>query len=517
MRGYHNGRLRLLPHPQLGRPALLRITREHLMHRRHLLHLAAGLAAPSLRRPVTGAQEQPPAIPALLPRDPTGRHFLLYSDCCSGVPGTAVSANLAAVNRMVARIDPSPEFIAFPGDAVRGYTEDYGELRRQWDYWLGTEMAWVAQRKLPLFQSTSNHNTYDAGSETVFRAVHAKLPRNGPPGQEGLAYWVRSGNLLYVSTHQPDQQMLIDHAWLERVLENNADATYKFVAGHYPVFPVNGYQTWPLWCFPPRQRRPFWDLLVKHRVDAYLASHIIAFDVQLHGGLPQIVSGGAGTAFGPGGFMPGRSEFFHAVQIAVDQQGLRYQVHDPSGRIRERWQWPMTLPDQDSWQQVTPQNATRLLAGADLQGRPIAVRIRGRDSGMRPASPDQTLLAGVDTREGLEPVWIGIERDSGRLLVRLIPVSGEGWQVWRGPPLPVTGGWDHQLCLDPFMGPGGVLHRAIPSGPWSTLESTSSKGCEHLAQPQRWVVGHGQSGPSDRPFRGGALQLTMATPARLPS
>jgi hypothetical protein len=67
---------------------------------------------------------------------------------------------------------------------VSGYTKDYAEPRRQWDYWLGTEMKWVRERKLPLFQSTSNHNTYDAGSEAVFRQVHADLPQNGPPGQK---------------------------------------------------------------------------------------------------------------------------------------------------------------------------------------------------------------------------------------------------------------------------------------------------------------------------------------------
>ncbi len=207
---------------------------------------AAGFVAGALTHRPCGAAEDSKSIPALLPRDKSGHRFVLYSDCCSGIPGTAYENNLQSVNRMVARIHPQPEFIAFPGDAVSGYTKDYVELRRQWDYWQGTEMKWARERKLPLFQSTSNHNTYDVGSEKVFREVHADLPQNGPPGQKGLAYWFRRGDLLYISTHQPDQRMPIDHAWLDRVLTDNADARFKFVAGHYPVFPVNGYIAWPL-------------------------------------------------------------------------------------------------------------------------------------------------------------------------------------------------------------------------------------------------------------------------------
>ena len=59
-------------------------------------------------------------LPALLPRDSQGRHFVFYADCCSGIPGAGNEQNHAAVNRVVARLQPGPEFIAFPGDAVMG-------------------------------------------------------------------------------------------------------------------------------------------------------------------------------------------------------------------------------------------------------------------------------------------------------------------------------------------------------------------------------------------------------------
>ncbi|MBP90560.1 MAG: hypothetical protein CMJ64_28265 [Planctomycetaceae bacterium] len=304
--------------------------------------------------------------------------------------------------------------------------------------------------------------------------------------------------------------MPIDHAWLDRVLTDNADAKYKFVAGHYPVFPVNGYIAWPLWCFPPEQRSPFWDLLVKHQVDAYLASHIIAFDVQVHDGVLQILSGGAGTAHGPGGFMPGRSEYLHAVQVAVDQQGLRYQVHDPTGRVREHLRWPLALPPTGQWKPVDDQNAGSLLRPIDWTRELVALRIRGTRSQPNRGDADQTLLCGVDSSEGVEPIWIGIDGENNRLVVKLVPLSGHGWQIWQGPRLATDEPFDVQLTLHPHMGPGGVLFRTHESAAWSTLKSTSSKGCESLKRPKSWAVGHGQSGAADRPFAGDSLRVTVA-------
>lgn len=479
------------------------------MDRRNFFQTTAGIMATTLAYRLASSAENPEPIPALLPRDKSGHHFVMYSDCCSGIPGTQLATNLQLVNQMVARIQPQPEFISFPGDAVKGYTKDYAELRRQWDYWLGTEMKWVHERKLPLFQSTSNHNTYDAGSEAVFREVHHNLPQNGPAGQKGLAYWFRRGNLLYISTHQPDGRMLINRDWLDRILTENADAKFKFVAGHYPVFPVNGYNEWPLWCFPPGQRRPFWDVLVKHHVDAYLTSHIISFDVQVHDNVLQILSAAASTMNTPRGFMPKRSEYFHATQIAVDEQGLRYQVHDPSGRVREQLSWPFDLPRLDEWRSVTAQNTGALLNSIDLSREPVAFRFRGKQSKSEHSDSDQTLLCAIDSGEGVEPVWIGIDGDSGRLLVRIVPVAGHGWQVWKGPRLATDREFDLQIALHPQMGPGGVLFRSGENSTWSTLTSTSSKGCESLRRPQRWALGHGQSGPTDRQFSGESLNMTL--------
>ena len=148
-----------------------------------------------------------------------------------------------------------------------------------------------------------------------------------------------------------------------------------------------------------------------------------------------------------------------------------------------------------------------LLGPIDWTRELVAFRIRGTRAG---GKSDQTLLCGVDSGEGVEPIWIGIDGDSGRLLVRLVPLSGHGWQVWKGPRLAANASFDLEVALHPHMGPGGVLLRADETSAWSTLTSTSSKGCENLKRPQRWAMGHGQSGPGDRSFTGDLLKVTIA-------
>ena len=57
-------------------------------------------------------------IPALVPRDETGSQFVVYADSCSGVRGAPHEANFAAINAVVARLRPQPQFICFPGDEI---------------------------------------------------------------------------------------------------------------------------------------------------------------------------------------------------------------------------------------------------------------------------------------------------------------------------------------------------------------------------------------------------------------
>jgi hypothetical protein len=273
-------------------------------------------------------------VPSLLPRG-VGHHFVVYGDCCSGVPGAPHEKTFAAVNAAVRALDPPPQFVLFTGDEIAGLTPDADALRAQWRHWLDREMAWLDRSITPLWQTTSNHAAWDRESEDVFRDVLDHLPRNGPQGQEGLSYWVRRDDLLMVFVHTLWSGMggegFVETAWLRDVLRRHADARHKLVLGHHPVHPVNGFSGPYQREIGPEHAGDFWNVLVDNEVLAYVCGHILAFDVQVHRGVLQICTAGAGTAHR----MPEGIEYLHFVQAALDGSGLRYQVIDVDGTVRE--------------------------------------------------------------------------------------------------------------------------------------------------------------------------------------
>jgi hypothetical protein len=472
-------------------------------------------------RAQTKPDREPTPIAALVPRGSGGHQFVVYADCTSGQPGTPQGRNFAAVNRIVTRLRPRPNFVCFPGDHIMGYNKDYAVLRAQWDYWAKSEMAWL-DRDIPIFHTTSNHNTYDIESERIWREVFPGIPRNGAPGQEGLCYYIRRGNLLLVCVNTSFSGLggygHVESDWLDRVLKEHADATYKFVAGHHPIHAVNGYARYPVWRVVPEQGEAFWTVLVRHRVVAYLCSHIIAFDVQVHDGVLQITTGGAGTVAGPGGSMPGQTEYLHAVQMAIDSQGLRYQVLGTDGTSREWLDWPLSIPRSDLWKKVEPGAAPNAFRTAwDGTAR--------KEGGVRlcmwrfsavlqegaPGGAPQTLLCGWDDSETVSAIWVGFEGCPPRLTVQLLPESGGGGQLWRGPIFKGGAAFDFQLALHSGMGPGGILYRPADAFAWSSLKSSSARGAERMPWPRSWAIGCGPSGSSDQPFLGDHLELAWMT------
>jgi hypothetical protein len=294
------------------------------------------------------APDLPNRIPALLPRGP-GHQFVLYADSCSGLAGGRHEETFARVNAVVASLEPAPEFILFPGDEIVGLTGDAEALKAQWRYWLDVEMAWLDRAAIPLYHTTANHTTYDAMSERVFAAMLPDLPRNGPPGQAGLSYFVRRGDLLMAFVHTGWSGLggegHVETDWLAATLAAHRDARHKLVVGHHPVFPVNGFAGDSQREIAAEHGPEFWRILVENEVFAYLCSHILAFDVQVHDGVLQVLSAGAGTAHR----MPEDVEYLHCVQAALDGQGLRFQVLDTEGLPRERLSWPPRLAPCREW------------------------------------------------------------------------------------------------------------------------------------------------------------------------
>lgn len=439
--------------------------------------------------------------------EPQRHRFVVYGDSCSGIPGGLHERTFASVNAVVRALTPPPEFIAFLGDEVAGLTANADELRAQWRYWLDTEMAWLDRRATPLWHVPANHTVYDPPSEAVFREV-LDLPRNGPRDQEGLSYWVRRGDLLLVAVNTLWSGLggegHLETEWLDAVLRQHADARHKLVLGHHPAYPVNGFAgAWQRDIGPDHVSR-FWDLLVQHRVLGYLCSHILAFDVQVHRGVLQICTAGAGTAHR----MPEGIEYLHCVLAELDAGGLRYQVFDTEGRVRERFSWPMVMPAPASWHAVSTGESAAHIVGPSGADRIVAFRFHRRTPPAAVATP-QTLLSAFDIGT-LASLWIGLRGPECRLTLLIGPEPGRSPHYWHGPAMARDAPFDVTLAIHTGMGPGGIMCRLSDNEPWSSLMAASPWGAERLAWPARWTCGHGQYGPDDRPFLGTELSVTAA-------
>jgi hypothetical protein len=444
-------------------------------------------------------------IPSLLPAN-SGHQFVIYADSCSGVPGALHERTFASVNDVVRRLHPRPEFILFPGDEIIGLTSDDGALRAQWRHWLETEMNWLDRREVPLWHTTGNHTTYDKMSEEVFREV-LKLPRNGPPGQEGLSYWVRRGDLLMVFVHTLWSGLggegHVETDWLEATLAQHRNARHKLVLGHHPVYPVNGYTGTYQREIGHEYRDRFWEILVRADVTAYLCSHILAFDVQVHQGVLQICTAGAGTAHR----MPEGVEYLHCVQAALDDGGLRCQVLDANGVVRERLRWPLPSFGHGCWATLRHGTSPAPFSGVPGPGAVIGLKLAGRTAA-ESAAPQTLLCAPVPGM--IAPLWLGLRGPKQTLTLILGRAAGRSPHYWIGPDLFADQDFALEVAFYPDMGPGGVLWRMTGDTRWTSFAAASATGLEQFAWPAAWSVGHGQRGSDDTPYAGSQFDIAVA-------
>ncbi len=454
-----------------------------------------------------GAAMSSGAIPALVPDTQGGHQFVLYGDCCSGVPGTPHARNFARVNAALLRLYPRPDFICFLGDHIAGLTRDAAALREQWRYFLDDEFLAVRRAVPACWHVTSNHSIYDQTSLATWREIFPDLPGNGPPHERGLAYWVRRGTLLLVVMNtacvERQGRAGVASEWLDEILTAHADARHKLVIGHHPIHPVNGYDEYPRWRVPPEEGARFWDTLVRHGVLAYACSHIIAFDTQAHRGVLQITTGGAGTEWGPGGGMPRPPEYLHFVQVAVDDRGLALQTRDPAGALRDWLAWPpqegnpggrltepltghsVAVPPPAAWE--APVGTSHLLVwqfSGWLSLPHVAARI----------------LLRATTDDGTQGFIIAMEH--GAVVVHQFRTvdhgagAAESTATWFGPAIGNTANVGIDIAIHTGMGPGGVLWRSSPHCRWSSMRSSSAIGFESFPWCGRWQIGS-KGAPAD--------------------
>lgn len=443
-----------------------------------------------------------PPIP-IFAAAPAGQQFVVYADSCSGIAGAPHEATFAAVNEVLRSLARAPQFICFPGDEIMGLTTDAAALRAQWSHFFEQELAWLDRETIPIYHTTGNHTVYDQMSEDIFGEVMAHLPRNGPADQRGLAFYVERQDLLLIFVNTlwsgTGGEGTLELDWLERALSRHRLRGRKLVFGHHPVWAVNGYAGAYQRQIEAELGRRFWSLLEQYDVVAYFCSHILAFDVQAHRGVLQICTAGAGTAHR----MPAENEYLHLLQAAVDDSGLRYQVLDRRGRVREWLAWNWRLPPAATWA-VFAESSAAALPDDCLQEleRPALIvwQIEGEISAddQRP----QTLFCARAPSGALPYLWLGVSGANTEVTALLSPRAHRSPHRWRGPALAAHRPFSLQFALHSGMGPGGLLWRWSDAEPWSSMLGASSWGAERLPWSHDWVIGAGEG----RSIRGLALR-----------
>jgi hypothetical protein len=296
----------------------------------------------------------------------------------------------------------------------------------------------------------------------------------------------------------------VETDWLETVLRDHADARHRVVLGHHPVFPVNGFAGTCQREIGHEYRDRFWNILVRAEVLAYVCSHILAFDVQVHRGVLQLCTAGAGTAHR----MPEGVEYLHCVQAALDEEGLRYQVLDVAGAVREGLEWPLRPAEDRAWVGLAPGEQDAGFAGQ------VASFVEWRCAGRTapgPWAPAQTFFSAFAPGV-LAPVWVGLRGPRQSLTVVIGREPGRSPHYWFGPDLPPDREFDIHVGFHPAMGPGGILVRDHADPRWTSCGAAAATGTGQLAWPARWTVGHGQAGAADRPFAGPSLAVAFRGP-----
>lgn len=212
-----------------------------------------------------------------------------------------------------------PEFILVPGDLVMGHWDDstWNSKDTIAKYAERYYTAWIHRmndHQLKFYTAVGDHELGDnpwrdsikIATVPEYRQAFQKylqMPGNGPAHLKGTAFWWRHKKVLFISVDvfeegESNQGSIRAGVtgkqleWLKNILANNQDAEFRIVMGHTPVLgPVRKWSSSGL-MIEEGQSSPFWQMMKKYEVDAYLCGEVHAITCTERDGIMQIAHGG---------------------------------------------------------------------------------------------------------------------------------------------------------------------------------------------------------------------------------
>lgn len=211
-----------------------------------------------------------------------------------------------------------PAFVVTTGDLIFGSKTDLALVNKEYD------------EALPLVKALGVPVYFAAGNHEI----------RGVPANEAL-YRKRVSDRLYYSFDYGGSHFVVldsdvvgeehkitgaQRAWLENDLKMaQGRARHTFVFQHQQPYPVSWHIGSSLDAFPA-DRDAFQSLLERYKVEALITGHEHLYDDSVHGGVREIIAGGAGAPLYPsarGG------SFYHYLVVTVDGDKTSISVVKP--------------------------------------------------------------------------------------------------------------------------------------------------------------------------------------------
>lgn len=247
-----------------------------------------------------------------------------------------------------------PEFVMVPGDLVMGHWHLDSHGVEHWASIYYT--AWKQRMRahgLRYYTALGDHEIGDnywrpqqeadklalvPEYKRAFRD-HLEMPRNGPSGLEGTAFWWRHHNVLFVSLDlfDPDPRQGIairpgdaQLRWLEALLEQHADADYRVVMGHAPILGPVWKRSSSALFVEGGADSPLWRTLSGHDVDLYLCGEVHAITCTERDDTLQIAHGSLFGFFNPVNYLV-VTVMPHRLELVLKEIDTRSR----GGRLRQ--------------------------------------------------------------------------------------------------------------------------------------------------------------------------------------
>jgi len=174
----------------------------------------------------------------------------------------------------------------------------------------------VAHLRKPLLTALGNHEL--GGDPTYGRQLYTNIfgPTVGP-----FYYSFHYGQTYFIVMDDADNQApdSTQRAWLEAELTKAQTYKYRLVFLHIPLYDPRSLAH----CLPPTAADQLLTLFQTHNVTQIFAGHIHGYFQGAWGGIPYIITGGAGVALG--GTDPA-NYFFHYLKISVTPETFNVAV-----------------------------------------------------------------------------------------------------------------------------------------------------------------------------------------------